>query len=335
MPSFLDQLRSSWPPENWGDVGVIVAVSGGADSVALLTALSALRPKDSGKLAVAHFNHQTRGKESDDDESFVRSLAERLDLQFHAGRPAAGPSTWDTRDGFEAAARQARYEFLTGLARTTGARYVAVAHTADDQAETVLHRILRGTGIAGLAGMPRARELAPGVTLIRPLLAFRREEVRAYLLENRQEWREDASNANLDWTRNRIRGELLPRLTRDYNSSVVEALLRLGDLAREAQQVIDRQAETLLEGAVQVAKSEEVTISLAALRGQPEYVLCEFFIALWRRQGWPRQSYGRDEWRRLARLAADSASEEASITLPGAVLARRCEARLLLTRPGN
>jgi tRNA(Ile)-lysidine synthase len=331
MARFLDRLASSWPPANWRDVNVIAAVSGGADSVALVTALAALKRPGPGKLIVAHFNHQARGAESEEDEIFVKSLAERLQLPFLAGRAAAGAPV-KAGNGFEAAARATRYAFLAETARKTGARYVAVAHTADDQAETVLHRIVRGTGIAGLGGMPRARLLAPGVTLIRPMLPLRRQEVRTYLRRTGQTWREDASNANLDWTRNRIRGELIPQLARDYNPAVVQSLVRLGRLAREAQEVIDREAAVVLEQAVKSVSPQEAVIDLAALRGRPRYVLCEFFIALWRRQGWPRQAYGRREWRRLAALAAARDKREIAITLPGAVAARRQQDRLLLTR---
>jgi tRNA(Ile)-lysidine synthase len=250
MARFLDRFASSWPPANWQDVNVIAAVSGGADSVALLTALAALKRAGTGKLIVAHFNHQARGAESDEDENFVQQLAEQLQLPFLAGRSESGATGPAARNGFEAAARAVRYAFLTDAARKTGARYVTVAHTADDQAETVLHRIVRGTGIAGLGGMPRARLLAPGVTLIRPMLPLRRQEVRTYLRRTGQTWREDASNANRNWTRNRIRGELLPQLARDYNPAVVQSLVRLGRLAREAQEVVDCEAGALLERAV-------------------------------------------------------------------------------------
>jgi tRNA(Ile)-lysidine synthase len=180
--------------------------------------------------------------------------------------------------------------------------------------------------------MPRARLLAPGVTLIRPMLPLRRQEVRTFLRRTGQTWREDASNANRNWTRNRIRGELLPELARDYNPAVVQSLVRLGRLAREAQEVINREAEALLERAVLEATPREAIIDLAALRGRPRYILCEFFIALWRRCGWPRQAYGRREWRRLAAFAATPDVREVAITLPGAIVARRQQDRLLLTR---
>ena len=135
---------------------------------------------------------------------------------------------------------------MQSTAERLGARYVVTAHTADDQAETILHRILRGTGVAGLAGMRRARPLGPAATLIRPLLDVRRAEILAYLSELQQPFQDDASNSDLGFTRNRIRHELLPRLAADYNSDVVAALLRLGQTAHDAQQHIDAAVEELL-----------------------------------------------------------------------------------------
>jgi tRNA(Ile)-lysidine synthase len=321
----------SWPPETWRDVTVVVAVSGGADSVALLRLLQALKAPGTGKLAAAHFNHRTRGRDSDGDEGFVRSLAEQLGVACVVGQADAGLRDWDTGDGFEAAARAARYAFLTDAARQLGARYVATGHTADDQAETVLHRILRGTGISGLAGIPRVRRLTPEISLLRPLLAFRRDELQRYLNDISQPWREDASNAQRDWTRNRLRQELLPQLARDYNPAVVDSLLRLGSLAREAQAVIEAEAEELVEACLRRQSPRELIVELTPLQGRPEYLTCEFFIALWRRQGWPRRHYGWTEWKRLAEMAY-AAGPIAETTLPGAVRAQRQGFLLTLSR---
>ncbi len=331
---FLQHLLAAWPSQQWHDVTVVAAVSGGADSVALLAGLAALKAGGIGRLMVAHFNHGVRGRQSDEDEAWVRQLAEQQKLPCVVGR--ADDAAWarfDTGDGFEAAAREARYAFLADTAHRAGARFVATAHTADDQAETVLHRIVRGTGLGGLAGVPRTRLLAPGVTLIRPLLGVRREELRAYLVEIGQTWREDATNAMLDWTRNRIRGELLPRLAREYNPEVVEAILRLSRLAGEAQTIINDAAGGLLDRCLLAAAPGEVVLDTAPLHGQSLYLISECLIALWRQQDWPRQSYGLEEWRQLAAVAVEvSPATVKPITLPGAILARRQGAWLVLTR---
>jgi tRNA(Ile)-lysidine synthase len=236
-----NKLAAAWRPEEWRDLTVLVAVSGGSDSVALLRGLAAIRIAGPGRLVVGHFNHGWRGQESEADEQFVTSLAAQLELPTEVGQAARSTSSSgpDPRDGrkskrTEAAARRARYRFLEETATRLGARYVVTAHTADDQAETILQRIIRGTGIAGLAGIRRARPLGPAVTLLRPVLEFRRCELRAYLQSLGQEFREDASNADRRFTRNRIRHELLPLLTEHYYPGAAESLIRLGTLAAEA-----------------------------------------------------------------------------------------------------
>lgn len=291
-------LRDLWPPGDWGDVTVLVAVSGGADSVALVRGLHAIRTPGPGRLIVAHFNHQLR-VEADDDETFVRDLAATLGLECvvgRANRPEAEPRL---ETAIEETARRERYEFLCDAARQRGARYVATAHTADDQAETVLHRIVRGTGIAGLAGMRRTRPFAEGIALIRPLLTTRRADLAAYLAELDQPFREDATNAERRFTRNRLRHELLPQLCREYNANVVDALLRLSRLASDAQGIIDTAVADLLRRAVRF-EGTQVILDCSQLSGHPRYLVRELLITAWRQQGWPEQSMGYAEWNLLA-----------------------------------
>ncbi|MGH7134897.1 MAG: tRNA lysidine(34) synthetase TilS [Pirellulales bacterium] len=313
---FERRLHQLWPGD-WHDVTVLAAVSGGADSVALLRALDSAGSKRPGRLVVAHFNHGLR-EEAADDESFVCELSACLDLQCIVGRrhhPAT--SSW-----IEEAARQARYEFFRATAAEVGARYVATAHTADDQAETVLHRIVRGTGIAGLAGMRRARELCPGVTLIRPLLSVRRSELLAYLQALEQPFREDATNAERRFTRNRLRHGLLPELARDYNSNVVEALLRLSQLAGEAQSIVDERVGELVRDVRFEANRVELEISRYA--SEPRYVVRELLVAVWRRHGWPEQAMGFDEWESLADLLLSPDPRAGTLRLmPGGVAVMR------------
>lgn len=204
-----------------------VAVSGGADSVALLCLLEDLRSELGITLCVLHLNHQLRGSESDADEAFVRSLAEKGTLQCYVGR-------WDVaaeakRHGWnlEDAGRRLRYEFFNGIAREVSATRIATAHTADDQAETVLARIIRGTGLTGLSSIqPRMGQV------VRPLLDVRREALREYLCARGQKWREDASNRDLQQSRARLRHQLLPQLERDFSPVIVERLCSLSRLAQ-------------------------------------------------------------------------------------------------------
>jgi tRNA(Ile)-lysidine synthase len=204
----------------------VVGVSGGADSVALALGLVRLAPADAvRRLVIAHADHGLRA-ESAADHDFVAALAERLGVRFVGRRLAV--ATAAGREGLEGRARRLRYEFLTEAAHEVGARHVLVAHTADDQAETILHRLLRGTGIAGLAGMRRSRRLADGVALLRPLLHVSRASVREFLAATGQDWREDATNADVRHARNFLRHEILPRCEAGPYPAATDAIARLG-----------------------------------------------------------------------------------------------------------
>jgi len=326
------QLAQAWPEGLWGQVRVLVAVSGGADSVALVRAMQHLAGPELGDLAVAHFNHRLRGESAAADERFVVELARTLGLCCHVARADLSAAA-SISGGIEAAARAARYEFLIRSAEQIGARYVVTGHTADDQAETVLHHILRGTGMAGLAGIPRVRVLSPAVTLVRPLLGVRRAEVLDYLAALGQPHREDESNVDRSLTRNRIRHELLPLLTREYSASVVDSLRRLGTLAGDAQQVIESLAEALLATVIVARDSQRLVLDCHSLTGSPPHLVREVFVAIWRQQDWPRQGMGFEQWELLADLAIHaSGSERAPVTLPGAIRAQRTGEQLVLAR---
>lgn len=212
-----------------------VAVSGGADSVALLLLLEDLRERLGIQLAVLHFNHRLRGAESDADEDFVRELAKAHGLDFHVDHANVAAEAKTVRANLEDTARRLRYAFFERVIAAGQATRVAVAHTADDQAETVLAHILRGTGLAGLGGIyPVSWPLAGTAgAVIRPLLEIRRNDLREYLRSKKQHWREDATNLDLTRTRARIRHVLLPLLENEFQPATVEHLSRLAELARE------------------------------------------------------------------------------------------------------
>jgi tRNA(Ile)-lysidine synthase len=206
---------------------VIVAVSGGADSVCLLHVLKELAPATLA--GVAHFNHKWRAEASDEDERFVADLASHFALPFY--RSAATPSSGNR----EQEARRARLDFFTKLQPNPDCKggdsvVLALGHTRNDQAETVLFRFLRGSGLTGLAGIP---PISPGI--IRPLIDITREEIEQYLRSRSIPWREDATNQDLTFARNRIRHDLLPQLTREWNPNLTETLARLADLAYEEE----------------------------------------------------------------------------------------------------
>jgi tRNA(Ile)-lysidine synthase len=215
-----------------------VAVSGGADSVALLLLLLELREKLGIVLSVVHFNHKLRGKASDADEVFVAKLAAKQGLELHSASVDVAKKAKKERANLEDAARRARYDYFRSLAESGACGRIVVAHTADDQAETVLAHLLRGTGLAGLGGI---HPVAGPV--IRPLLNVRRSELRHYLRARKQTWREDATNRDTKRMRARIRKQLLPLLEKQFQPAVVEHLASLAELAREDEADLQGQAE--------------------------------------------------------------------------------------------
>ena len=208
-----------------------VAVSGGADSVALLRALLELRGELGCVLAVVHFNHKIR-PEADSDAEFVEDLAKQLGLEFFGGKGDAKKFAPEQRVSLETAARDLRYGFFGTLALGK----IATAHTLDDQAETVLMKLLRGAGTKGLSGIwPCVRRQEAGdrrQEIIRPMLGVRRREIEQYLHSLGQEWREDATNRDVKHTRNKVRHELLPLLEADYNPNIYQQLADAAEVAR-------------------------------------------------------------------------------------------------------
>ncbi len=334
MFHFTQALAQHWPTDSWRDVTVVVAVSGGADSVALLCALAELKAADAGRgqMIAAHFNHRLRPAAAD-DARFVSDLAKKLKVPCEVGQ-AEEPLVADGGAGWEATARAARYEFLLQAAQRVGARYIATAHTADDQAETILHRVIRGTGLAGLAGIPRTRALSEAVTLIRPILEFSRAEVVEYLAARQQTFCQDETNADVSYTRNRIRHALLPQLAAQYNPQVREALLRLGQLAGEAQAVIEARAMVLYEQFVRVISSQQIAIAGDQLAQEPPHLVREVLIQIWKQQAWPMQQMGLEEWSSLAALmaGAQNGKQTTTLNLPGNIRAEMQSGELKLIR---
>jgi tRNA(Ile)-lysidine synthase len=251
-----------------------VAVSGGADSVALLRILLTLRSELGITLSAVHFNHRIRGAEADLDQDFVSALARTLDVEFHYSSADTPAHAGESRLGLEAAARDLRYQYFRHLLSSGAVHRIATAHTRDDQAETVLLRFLRGSGTRGLAGIYPV--LIPGIdssaanpshppAIVRPLLEAGREELRLYLKDLDQVWREDASNTELKFTRNRIRHALIPILERDYNPALQQVLAESAEVARAEEQFwtqeTDRQMNALLYTPPQPAPAQTASLS--------------------------------------------------------------------------
>jgi tRNA(Ile)-lysidine synthase len=303
--------------------GLVVAVSGGPDSVALLRALRDVR--EIGPLTVAHLNHQLRGQESDADEVFVRALCERWSLDCRAERLDVRAAAAAEGGNLEGVARRLRYEWLARVAREAGTGWVATGHTADDQAETVLHRLLRGAGLRGLRGIAPRRELVPGVALVRPLLSATRAEVMAYLDEIGQAYRQDASNLDPAFTRNRFRHHLLPLLAAEYNPEIVAVLTRLAEQAEEAYAAEEGQARALLAAVERPRAGPLLVFDQGPLAAAPRHRVRETFRLAWEREGWPMGEMGFDAWERVAAVAL---GEAAAADLPGGVRVR-CRGRVV------
>lgn len=249
---------------------IVAAVSGGPDSVCLLYILSGLREELGIELHVAHLNHQLRGAESDADAAYVAGLARRLRI----------PATIESRDvrayraqhrlTLEEAAREVRYNFLAGVAEQAGSEKVAVGHTADDHAETVLMHVIRGSGTRGLLGLlPVSRWPSSGhsLTVIRPLLELSRQDTVAYCQMHHLKPRTDTSNLSAEPFRNRIRRHLLPEL-RKYNPQITEALLRLARTSMEDMDYIENEAHRL-HGKVLKIETGSVVIDKQSLLALP------------------------------------------------------------------
>ena len=215
----------------------LVAVSGGRDSVVLLHWLV---QQDEHSLIVCHLNHGLRGQESGQDAAFVRRLAKRYGLPCELDKVDVRELAHQRRLSLEAAAREARHEFFARVAEKSGVRTVFLAHHADDQAETVVANVGRGSGLAGLAGMKPRQELRNGLILLRPLLNWRRADIDAYLEEHRLSHREDSSNRSDAHRRNRLRHEVLPRWSQALDRDVTPALLRLAAQAARDDDCLER-----------------------------------------------------------------------------------------------
>ena len=243
----LRRIKATFDEGGWlgeGDV-LLVAVSGGADSICLLHALRELAPGMGITLVAAHLNHRIRGTAADEDQAFVAATSKRLGIPCRAG--ACDVPRKARREGvsLEMAARDARYRFFARAARSFGAAAVATAHTSDDQAETVVLKLARGAGPGGLSGILPDTTMH-GLRVLRPMLSIGRREVLRYLREQRIAWREDESNRDTGFLRNRVRHEVLPTLARLLNPGVKDALARTGDILREEDAWLNELAGAIL-----------------------------------------------------------------------------------------
>ncbi len=331
---FLESLRHGLAPVNEAG-NVLLAVSGGADSVALLRGTLALPERSSWRIGVAHFNHMLRGEDSVRDAEWLEQVCSGLGVEFVVGAAPIPEIASESGQGIEETARKMRYEFLSKTARRNGFAFVATAHTKDDQVETILHHIVRGTGLAGLRGMRSQRELSPAtaddeppVSLLRPMLNVTRGDAEQFLRELQQDYRNDPSNRDPGFTRNRIRHELLPQLEEAFNPQVRKALAQLGQQAAELHEAWEVLAARLLVDAVVDAGADIGRLRVDKLCSQPRPLIRECFALFWKRQDWPRRRMSQEHFESLA----DVTLHGGTTTLPGGITAQRRDGLVVLRR---
>ncbi|MGH9500037.1 MAG: tRNA lysidine(34) synthetase TilS [Terriglobales bacterium] len=301
-----------------------VAVSGGADSVALLRLLLDLRSEIGIVLSAVHFNHQLRGAASDADAQFVADLAQHHELDLHHESGDTRAYAAQKHMSIETAARELRYQYFRRLLTDAHFNRLATAHTLDDQAETVILKMTRGAGTRGLAGIyPRLRTAVPENAIIRPLLATQRKDLEVYLSSLHQAWREDASNRDLRHARNRVRHGILPRLERFLNPAVREALAETAEIARAEEDYWQGRVARLLP---QLWSQDSSLLNSSALLALP--------LALQRRAVRSAcESLGlRLELHHVEEILALAASRAKSTELPGGWAVLRTKQGLRLER---
>lgn len=318
MSDFCSQLREGY--ERIGckvESGLLLAVSGGADSIALLHGTRRIFPEHTDRIAVAHVNHSLRGRDSDKDAEFVRCVAEQLRLKCSVETLQIGEIERNSEGSLEESARLARYDLLTQTAVNQCCQFVVTAHHKGDQAETILHNIIRGTGIRGLAGMKSRRPLDRNVSVARPMLTISHDSVREFLKVEGLQFREDASNSDARFTRNRIRHQLIPLLRQDYNPQVDDNLLSLRDLAVAAMASLDNIADMIIEASLLEIQPNVCRFRRAPFQSHPESLICHVLSKLWSDQQWPRQKMTSPHWKKVASAIHGVGNHR--IDLPGGI----------------
>lgn len=337
-----NSVELAWPVSSYRDVGIVVGCSGGADSVALIRCLVELArgdtgdsraPSGQGFIVAAHYNHRLRGGDSDGDADFVQQLASELGVRYEIARG-------DGRRRDEATARDQRRTFFGDVIRRCGARYLVLGHSLDDNVETVLHRLMRGTGPMGLAGISPFRLLADDPSgsdfvVARPLLEVRRQHIRDALLEQGYRWREDASNQSTEYQRNWIRSQLVPMIESQFPEAV-PAIGRAIDSQRQWAETIEANVDRWLEiylvqSSPLVIRRFDTTDTAAAntfVSGQS--VTIESLRRCWHQLNWPLQAMGQSQWNRVFEMLRGDGPDV--ITLPGAINARRDDHSITICR---
>ena len=260
--------------------GILAAVSGGADSVCLLLVLKTLEESLGIHVTAFHLHHGLRGAEADRDEFFVRKLCERLQVPLNVVREDVGGYAKVHGLSEEESGRILRYQWLEKTAEKFGCRRIATAHHKDDQTETVLMNLFRGSGLRGFGGIRPVRKLSEDLTLIRPLLDRSRQEIETYLIEEKEEWCEDSTNKELIYARNKVRNGLIPWIRENMNERAEEHILKTAAFASQADEYFLSQAEKLLEDGLQNQAASFVEMDTKLFDSQPDIMKSYLIRAL-------------------------------------------------------
>lgn len=258
------------------DTKILLAVSGGADSVTMTIVLNNILPNN--KLIIAHINHNLRNAHSDNDQQFVIDLANKLNLDIHTRSVDVNSFAARQKLSIETAARTLRLNSLIQIAHKTECNAIATAHHADDNAETVIHRLLRGTGYRGLAGIHPKKTLASNAgqsTFIRPLLSVTRTEIIQYCTQNNIPWRHDHTNDDYAHTRNKIRHLLIPQLQKDCKTPLTPQLSKLSNISQKLLAKIESQTKTEWQNAVTKQNTDSVTFDKNNFANLPPIIAVE------------------------------------------------------------
>lgn len=316
LQSFCDQLATGYATAGvTPSAGLVLAVSGGADSMALLYGTLQIPEFPPEKITVAHVDHALRGSESTGDASFVQQISQHLGVACKVLRLQEGALQRQGKQSLEESARHARYAFLKETAEEAGAQFVATAHHRQDQAETILHNIIRGTGLRGLTGMKPCRPLSDNTSLVRPLLDVSQEQILAFLSREGKTFRDDSSNSDVQFTRNRIRSQLMPLLIHDFNAQVEKNLIKLSIQARDALSSLETVAQQLMSESILEMQPGICRISCQPLRRNAAETVRHLMMKIWIQQHWPRQKMTFDHWVRLAEVL--QSPDDTTLDLPG------------------
>lgn len=321
-----EKVLTMFPLNYWLKRRVCLAVSGGADSVALLRVMANIAERADIKknLFIVTINHLSRGDESDGDVLFVQKLGKELGIEVFVQTIDRNKLQNEVKrqGSWESAARTLRYQLLIESAKREGARFIVTAHHRDDQIETLLFRLFRGTGLEGLRGIVHHRVVDDAILIIRPLLLVGKSEIIDYLNELRQEFRIDSTNASTEYARNRIRHNLIPILNEVFANQWQKSLLKLANLADEIEEYFKKEVNELEEKIAITNKNEDrlyetlkqlnvtsslqidpvndrIDVPLKDIINVSEEVLSRFFRKIWKERNWALSEMGNDEWKRL------------------------------------